>query len=82
MADGAGARDISNLRSRDSAFDLAEGVKGFRCCIAAFGQIWWNSWFRLSSSAVTALSYDMAIKNCINDAKSDGLIYNSGPELI
>ena len=75
MADGAGARDISNLRGRDSAFDLAEGVKGFLCCIAPYGQIYWNNWFRLCSSAVTGLSYDMASKHSIDDGKSGGLMF-------
>lgn len=39
ITDGAEARDISNLRDRDSAFDLARRVKEFLCCIAAYGKI-------------------------------------------
>jgi hypothetical protein len=74
MADAAGAQDISNLRGRNSAVDLVQGAKVFLGCLAAYGRIYWNSWFRLCSSAVTGLPYDMASKNYINGF-GDGLLF-------
>ncbi|KAL9097056.1 MAG: hypothetical protein Q9165_001020 [Trypethelium subeluteriae] len=66
ISDGAGARDISNLRGRESALSLVEGTKVMLGCIAAYGRIYWNTWFRLCSSAVTGLPFDMASKHGLN----------------
>ncbi|KAK2839350.1 hypothetical protein FQN49_006227 [Arthroderma sp. PD_2] len=74
MADAAGAEDISNLRGRDSSISLVEGAKLFLGCIAAYGTIFWDSWFRLCSSAVTGLPYDMASTDSI-DNRNDGLLF-------
>ncbi|KAL8758723.1 MAG: hypothetical protein Q9184_003843, partial [Pyrenodesmia sp. 2 TL-2023] len=74
LADGAGAVDISNLHGRDSAVGLAEEVKKFLCCIAAYGTIHWNSWFLLCSTAVTGESYDVASRHSIDDVKNNGFL--------
>lgn len=60
MAEAAGASDVSNLHGVDTAITLAEAAVALLGPIAKYGEIMWDTWFRLAASAITGVPYDMA----------------------
>lgn len=59
MTEAAGGSDISSLKGIESSQSLVEAVVAFLGTVASRGEISWNTWFRLSSCAVTGTPYDL-----------------------
>jgi hypothetical protein len=66
MAEAAGASDASNLQGVNTANSLPEAVVAFIGSIAHYGEIFWDTWFRLAASVITGLPYDMASERTVD----------------
>lgn len=60
IAESSGAEDVSNLHGKDSTSSLIEATVAVLGSMAQYGEILWDTWFRLVCCAISGLPYDMA----------------------
>lgn len=73
LAEAAGAIDVSNLRSQDSALGLIDTVRDVLGYIIRYGEIPWNTWFRLAATAITGQPHHRDQSESFS-SRSDGIL--------
>jgi hypothetical protein len=59
MGEAAGVSDVSNFQGPSTSINLSEAATAFLGGIADYGEIFWDTWFRLAASLATGVPYDM-----------------------
>jgi hypothetical protein len=59
MGEAAGVSDVSNFQGPSTSINLSEAAIAFLGGIADYGEIFWDTWFRLAASLATGVPYDM-----------------------
>jgi hypothetical protein len=71
MGEAGGAESVSNLQGLNTSIMLSEAAVQFLGVLADKHHILWDDWFRLVSSVITGISYDIAKGNTFDAGSLD-----------